>query len=61
MDVEPRPEGWVQIEYEDGTVVEGRIPDGSLLHNAGWIDWLVAANTPDVLAEFITEQNDSGA
>jgi hypothetical protein len=51
-------EAWITIEYEDGTVVESHLPDSSLLHSAEWIDWLIAKNTPELLAEFLAEHID---
>lgn len=38
----------ITIEYEDGTVVQGVIPEGLLISSAKWIDWLVANNDPRV-------------
>lgn len=37
---------FVEIEYEDGRLVRTAVPDGSLLHHAAWIDWLIAAFDP---------------
>jgi hypothetical protein len=37
---------WIRIEYEDGTICEGDIPEGSILHHADWIDWIIQSNDP---------------
>jgi hypothetical protein len=36
----------ITITYEDGTVVQGEVPDCLLLANAQWVDWLIASNDP---------------